>query len=346
MNRERGWELLARKLSNEASEAELRELQDLLRHFPELNYAGELLVSVRQVNKKKKEEADIDAFMEKVSAEPVMTAGTKRNIRPLVLKWLAAAVLTGLVLTAGLLVLRNGNGGKGRHNEIVTRNGSRTSIELPDGSTVRLNGGSRLTYEDGFGKKDRVVTLEGEAFFDVKADPAHPFIVNTSALTIRVLGTAFNVNTYDEAVETVLIRGKVEVQLKDQAESRIVLKPLEKLKVTGGSGDNPIDSAVHDKKDIKYQVSAVHRNEEIDDFSETAWLNNKLVFKDESFESLKSRMERWYNVHIVIADEGLKQEELTGVFQNENIVQALNALQVITSFRYYQKSDSIFIQPK
>lgn len=356
-NRERCWELLARKWSNEATETELLELQQLRRSFPELSYADELLGSIRQVNKKGTTEEEVAAFMQRVAKdqEELGEETPESSIPPVrhitwrrAAKWMAAAVVAGLVIMGGIRLLMH-TAGDNRRNEIVTRNGSRTSIELPDGSTVRLNGGSKLVYEDGFGKSDRVVFLEGEAFFDVKADPAHPFIVNTGKLSVKVLGTAFNVNTYDDAVETVLIRGKIEVQLKNQEESRIVLKPLEKLTVSGNKykaekNNQPTDS--HVPKEIKYQVSTISRNEEINDFSETAWLNNKLAFKDETFQSLKTRLERWYNVHIEIAGEQLKNEELTGVFQNENIIQALEALKVIAPFKYHQNNDTIFIQPK
>jgi len=356
-NRERCWVLFARKWSNEATEAELQELQQLCRSFPELSYTDELLGSIRQVNKKGTTEEEVAAFMQQVTkAQEELKAEASESVTPAArritwrigLRWMAAAVVAGGIVMGAIRLFTNTGNDNGR-NEIVTRNGSRTSIELPDGSTVKLNGGSKLVYEDGFGKSDRVVFLEGEAFFDVKADPAHPFIVNTGKLSVKVLGTAFNVNTYDDAVETVLIKGKIEVQLKNQEESRIVLKPLEKITVSGNKykakkNNQPSDS--QEPKEIKYQVSTISRNEEINDFSETAWLNNKLAFKDETFESLKTRLERWYNVHIEIAGEQLKNEELTGVFQNENIIQALEALKVIAPFKYHQNNDTIFIQPK
>lgn len=358
-NRERFWELLARKWSNEVTETELQELQQLRGSFPELSYADELLGSIRQVNKKGMTEAEVTVFMQQVAkdqeelgAAEVLSESTMLPARHITwrvgAKWMAAAVVAGLMIIGGMWLLTHPTGNN-RRNEIVTRNGSRTSIELPDGSRVRLNGGSKLVYEDGFGKSNRMVFLEGEAFFDVKADPAHPFIVNTGKLSVKVLGTTFNVNTYDDAVETVLIKGKIEVQLMNQEESRIVLKPMEKLTVSGNkykaeNNSQPTDS--HVPKEIKYQVSTISRNEEINDFSETAWINNKLAFKDETFQSLKTRLERWYNVHIEIAGEQLKNEELTGVFQNENIIQALEALKVIAPFKYHQNNDTIFIQPK
>ncbi len=348
MNRERCWELLARKLANEATDAERNELGELLRQFPDMNYAGELAGSIRQADKRRVGEDEVAAFMKMLGSEEAVAtiddALSKQPRGPVRWKWLAAAVVTGIIVAAGVWLtgMPGGAGGKGGRNEIVTRNGSRTSIELPDGSIVKLNGGSRLVYEDGFGKKDRSVVLEGEAFFDVKPDPAHPFIVHTRSLAVRVLGTSFNVNTHGEAVETVLIQGKVEVQLNNREESRIVLKPLEKLRVSGAESGARAPASGN----ATYEVSTVHRNEEVDEFPETAWLNNKLVFKDESFASLGARMERWFNVHIQISGETLKREELTGVFQNENIVQALNALQVIAPFNYHQSSDTIYIQPK
>ena len=102
---------------------------------------------------------------------------------------------------------------------------------LPDGSTVWLNAGSRLTYDSLYGTTLREVTLSGEAYFDVVKNPKKPFIIHTGKINIRVLGTVFNVKSYPEeqTIETSLIKGSIEVSFPSQPSKKIILKPNQKL---------------------------------------------------------------------------------------------------------------------
>lgn len=112
--------------------------------------------------------------------------------------------------------LLNNDLDKVSYQNIEVPYGSKTKIELPDGSRVSLNSGSKLKYEKGFGDKTRVIFLEGEAFFDVKKTGI-PFYVHVSGIKIKVLGTTFNVKAYPEekTVETTLITGRVEIFKSD-----------------------------------------------------------------------------------------------------------------------------------
>ena len=92
--------------------------------------------------------------------------------------------------------------------------GSRAQFSLSDGTTVTLNAGSRLKYDNRFGINDRVVQLEGEGYFKVAKDSKRPFTVKTSHLNVRALGTAFNVKAYsdDKTIETTLVEGSVKIE--------------------------------------------------------------------------------------------------------------------------------------
>ncbi len=116
-------------------------------------------------------------------------------------------------------------------NEISTRPGSKSKVELPDGSVVWLNAGSTLTYDKDFGKENRAVTLIGEGFFDVTKNKEKPFIISTESISIKVLGTVFNVKAYkeDKQTETSLIHGSIEVTIKNRPNDKIILSPSEKL---------------------------------------------------------------------------------------------------------------------
>ena len=116
--------------------------------------------------------------------------------------------------------------------QVFVKPGSKSKIILPDGTIVRLNGSSTLSYNKDFNKKIREVKLDGEAYFDVIKDMTNPFIVHTSGIDIKVLGTLFDVKSYqqDSMIETTLLRDCTEVYTKDDPSTpRVILKPNEKL---------------------------------------------------------------------------------------------------------------------
>src|SRR2546423_14261851 len=103
--------------------------------------------------------------------------------------------------------------------------GSRSKLVLPDGSTVWLNAGSKLTYNKDFGNNIREVSLVGEAFFDVMHIPDVPFVIETPTAVVKVLGTSFNVKAYpnETTTETSVIRGRVEISPRQRPGEKFVL---------------------------------------------------------------------------------------------------------------------------
>ncbi len=228
-------------------------------------------------------------------------------------------------------------------NEIMVSYGSKSKILLPDGSIVNLNSGSKLIYPAVFSDKAREVFLDGEAHFNVKANSAHPFFVNTSDISIRVLGTVFNVKSYPESntIVTTLVSGSLEIKdiknslLSMKKTNPVVLKPNQKAVFI--KDINKL--TVTDKEELKsINVSALSKQislqENVDTHILTAWKDNLLIFDNEYFESLAIKLERWYNVTIEIKSPDLKQERFTGKFENETIEQVLNALKIAEPFDY------------
>lgn len=257
--------------------------------------------------------------------------------------WLAAAAILVLVLGAGAaLIFRQPAGTKiaapSQAQRLETGYGTKSKRVLPDGTTVWLNAGSKLSYTD------REATLEGEAFFDVAKDAGHPFIVHAEGVTIEVLGTSFNVKAYrsEENIEATLISGKISVQLNHDPEKKITLAPNEKL-VVRRVPDTIKAAADPRESGLKYQVQSVIKPENVPYYTETAWVNNTLVFTNEAFSDVALKLERWYNVRIRFENEQLKQEELSGVFDQEDIRQALQLLQMTTRFQYRIKDNEIVI---
>src|SRR4030095_3625248 len=234
-------------------------------------------------------------------------------------------------------------------SSIITKNGNRTTkIVLPDGSQVWLNAGSNLDYNNSVFNKDlREVTLNGEAYFDVTKDPEKPFIIHTKKMDIKVLGTVFNVRSYsnEKIAEAALIKGSIEVTLKDRKDQKIVLKPNEKISIANEEPrvepkQNKIVLAKTNNSPVpQIVVKELKPNPTYNIIGEIAWTQNKLYFEDETFESIGLRMERWFGKKVTIANESLKNVHYTGNYENETLEEVLLSLKLSKTFNFRIGSD-------
>ena len=373
---ERIWELISRKISNEASDAELQELQLLLQKNPQEAYSLEIMQGLcytsdqhktqyaeirykELIRKMQQMGIDTSSFhfedvhiIESPSKKNLLTgfslsAGIKLSV--LAITIMALLVVTGIYVTGHSKLTTVAAVTK--KSEITTKYGSKTTIVLPDGTKVSVNAGSKLSYDNTFGNTVREVYLTGEAFFDVVHNEEKPFIIHTAKMDIKDLGTAFNVRCYpdEKRAETSLIRGSIEITLKDRPKEKIYLKPEEKLTLVN---DEVITTTKPVSKKIKTElivaeplVAISHITYEPGDHSvvETSWVENKLVFRGEPFEEVALKMEKWYGVKITITDDHLKKVHLTGSFDSETVEQALAALQLTTDFKYTNTKNYITI---
>lgn len=229
-----------------------------------------------------------------------------------------------------------------KQNIVSTKNGSRSKIQLPDGTQVWLNAGSKLMYNDSYGKSLREVQLTGEAFFDVTKDAEHPFIIHTRVLNIKVVGTAFNVKAYPDGkvTEAALLRGLIEVSFPQRPEQKFFLEPNQKISVVN-------NEIIFDKRKAGYtsdtskitdepfmSLSKISYESQDSSVIETAWINSKLTFRNERFDDLARDMERWYNVSIQFKDSSLMAKRFSGTFYHESISEALNILKLSCPFHY------------
>jgi transmembrane sensor len=356
MSQEKFWILFSKKLSAEASAEELKELESLIRQHPEWQYAIQNLEDLWKHESPNDNQHSEDAYMLHLHRmqELNIPFEEEQGIAPDVLpkrRWLnryklavAAIFLAGGIFLFTRIV--NGNEKKvvlAEVNEISTRPGSTSKVQLPDSSIVWLNAGSKLTYDKSFGAQTRTVQLIGEGYFDVVEMPNKPFIIQTSSINIKVLGTVFNVKAYPEDKQTVtsLIRGSIEVTIVDRPDNKIILSPKEKLVVENRS-------LTEEKSSLNDHSPAIFVNklkyDPVDSsVAETLWVENKLAFNDESFADLAKSMERWYNVKIEINDAELMNERLTGNFDKESIDQALEALRITIPFRFEKAGNNILI---
>jgi transmembrane sensor len=362
MHIERLWQLVSKKLSGEATAEELTELEELLRLHPEMHYALQHIQDLWQMQPNPAPEAG-DAFLrhlEKMNAKGIdvspWTQDPTPNVSSLpqprkrsISRYLVAGLSFAAVIIVLILVLQNGQTGQSAPqnlSEISTRNGSRTRINLPDGSVVWLNAGSKLVYDRNFDSKLREVSLTGEAYFDVVKNPNKPFIIHAGKMDIKVLGTLFNVKSYpgEAHTEASLIHGSIEVMIKDRPSEKIILKPNEKIIVA-----NEPQQAQGDAKKANVRnepiVAIRHLNYEPKDSTiiETSWVENKLIFQDESFKEMASRLERWYGVNIRFKNDKVQQLRFSGTFTRETIEQALAGLKITGGFNYSISDSTILI---
>lgn len=369
--------LIARKLSGEASAEELQELTMHLRHHPEDQYFFEILQnfwdSPQDKNSTSRPEEDLlNAHFEHImlqaeedldeitSNEEVLTETKPKSLIVTFTRWLSvAAAITGLVIGANYLLKSKPESIVApAKSEVLAKPGAKSKIVLPDGTTVWLNSGSKLTYSDNFRDSVRAVELDGEAFFNVTKDAKHPFIVHTSGIDIRVLGTAFNVKSYssEATIEATLIRGLIEVVKKDEPKSpKIILRPHEKLIFnkeehtilkSSGIDANEIITKKIELAPQEISITPLPKNRPDTALAETSWVYNKLIFEGNTFSELAVKMERWFNVHIILKDRKVSEYRFRGVFENENIEQALKALQLTASFKYKINGNEIEILKK
>jgi transmembrane sensor len=360
------WQLVAKMLAGEATEQELEELRHLLHNNPDLHYPLQTIAGLwRQSDpdEQRKAEEAFSRHLDRMAALSIdFSAGdtdsstpAKRNRRliTLIASALAAVVVTGLFLYRSPAASRKIPAAPAQVSEVVTRNGSRTNLYLPDGTRVWLNAGSRITYNKDFDAIGREVNLIGEAFFDVAHGPGKPFIIHTKRIDISVLGTSFNVKSYpsDKTTETILIHGSIEVAIRNKANKKIILRPNEKLVVDNEDSiilqlhisPRPAVPLTEHPPVIIQKPTYEHTTGTM---VETSWVNDRLIFQEETFGELAKQMERWYGVTINFARPELQTLQFTGSFKQETIQQALDALTLTAAFNYTISGTQISIYEK
>jgi transmembrane sensor len=207
---------------------------------------------------------------------------------------------------------------------ISTPLGGQYQVTLNDGTVVYMNAGSSLKYPAVFGQSARVVSLTGEAYFEVAKDQAKPFTVSTTRQRLTVLGTHFNVNAYSDEplTETTLLEGSVRVSpLKGSAGGTILL-PGQQADLQG---------------DL-LQVKTADLEEAM------AWKNGDFIFREEALESIMRKVSRWYNVEVEFDDEASKTIKLGGlVSRSKNISAILKMMELTKRVQFKMQGRKIIV---
>lgn len=261
--------------------------------------------------------AALERFKTKTNAEPVT-----RKI-PTLWWYSAAAILIaifGIFTLSGLMQEK-----PLQYVTIKTHTGEIKNLKLSDGTTIHLAPQSSLKYPVAFGSKQRKVSLQGEAYFEVSKNKDKPFVVQSGTVMVKVLGTAFNVSSNETQpdIEVSLISGKVELSTADEPESRYLLSPGQRL--------------VYNKKEARFYRNAFDTSEV------TGWMTHNLSFRNESLLAAAQKIERMYGVKIVFEDQEITRSNLFATFKNKPLKYILETIKVAANIHYYQEGKIIYL---
>lgn len=240
---------------------------------------------------------------------------------------------TGVVFNAGSLKYNDNtevDGGSASRNVTATMlaastpRGGTYQITLADGTKVWLNADSKLEFSSDFGKlSQRIVKLQGEGYFEVAKDKAHPFIVESRGQRVEVLGTHFNINSYayQKGVSTTLVEGSVQVTPLQNPNGKKVLKPGQQ--------------AVVDREFLKILP--------VDVEVATAWKSGKFLFKEEKLESILNKLAYWYDVEIVYLGKKPDMVMSGGIERKNKLSNILDLISATGKIQFKIEGRKVFV---
>lgn len=311
-NHDARWERIAGKLHRELSDKEEAEFSQMMTDDTRL-HEFEKAQRIHD-NLTKTGPIPLDGKVESwIKVENGIKSYQLRWIKT-VLKY--AAIIVVAFITGNLLKPSTPADKEIRFSEIRAPHGQMCKLILPDGTKIWLNSGTTIRYPDRFADDVRAVSISGEAYFEVAKMAHKPFTVNTSDMKVEVFGTSFNISAYkdDEMTSVTLVEGKVEVQNSDG-------KTIAQL--------SPGQLAVKSKNDTNIEI----RNVETSFYK--SWIEGKIYFDDQPLNLIATKLERWFNIEIVFANNQLKTYKFTGtILKNKPVDQIMQALELLAPIHF------------
>jgi len=208
-------------------------------------------------------------------------------------------------------------------HEIITLNRQMTHISLSDGSSIQLNHGSRIQFQESFTRSERLVTLLGEGFFEVIPDK-RPFVVATENAKVIVLGTRFNVWSRREKTRVIVQEGRVHLESKEHPEQKIILMEDQMGQIKGKENPPPPESV-----DANYLIG---------------WMDGRLVFEKMTLSEVVQEIERFYDVEIVVENSQFLSQTLTANFEESKLETVLSSLCLTLGAEYQFEAGKYWIQ--
>ena len=212
-----------------------------------------------------------------------------------------------------------------KYNKVEIPRGGEYQIVLGDGTRVYLNAQTELRFPESFASSEqRLVYLSGEAYFEVTKNPSKPFVVQCKDYAVKVLGTSFNVNSYegDETSKTTLATGKVEIDMDGK---QTILKPGQQAIIKDGE--------VHVR--------------EVDVEVYTPWMYENFRFKSESIQEIMTKLSRWYTIDVFYMNEAVKNYHFTGYLPRyAKIADVLELLSLTTNIKFDVEGKTVIVMEK
>jgi len=242
------------------------------------------------------------------------------------IRWKAAAVVAALIMSAAALFIYKGKRVAPQAPQLVAAPaGSRNRVTLADGTTVLLNAGTQLSIPANYGVNERIVTLSGEAFFDVATDAGHPFTINTGSLQTIVLGTSFNIRAYNnqEEYQVAVATGKVKV--------------LDAGKIIAASltANRQLAYGLQSKETVVSDLPAAMAG---------AWRKNIFYFNNSTLQEIGAELERQYNIPVTVTGAAKNNGHYKISFAREPLSKVLKVLAGLTGITYTIQEKEVIIQ--
>lgn len=310
------FEIYAKVLSKECTPAEMKELHDRLEHDPEEKERFEMLQKLW--NNTSTELNSAEKIWQQTSDK--LGFGKKITTRKLEIRlwWqyaAAAIIVFSVILNSYLLIDRQTS----KTNHIIeysAKTGEIKQVDLPDGSSVWLNSESTLILQEQFDGRSRNVYLIGEAFFKVSKNPEKPFLVNTSEMVVKVLGTSFSVRNYqnDLDISTSLVEGSVQLLNKVNPKNSVILNPSEEALLSKSDGELTVR---------KQQNNLI-----------APWREGRFRFHDNELLAITNQLERKFDCEFIFLDVAAESLRFTGDFENESLDEILLLLNKAHTFKF------------
>lgn len=336
-------ELIIRYLQDEIQEDELRVLDTWIHesdankaHFFELKGIFDSRREVAFLNRYSVERSweRMAGKLDVISGVSVKPKGLGKPFWFSFLRYAAIIVISmGVGVGMNQWISNRLHAGDMEYNEIVVEKGGRANtLLLSDGSKIILNASTRFKYPTSFNGNERVVHLEGEAYFEVAKNQSKPFVVKLKNQQITVLGTSFNIQAFndDRFSVTTLLSGSILLESFDaqgRKMSSMKLKPNQQAR-----SDNRTGSIFLSETDASIS---------------NAWVGGKYRFKDETLVSIVKRLENYYGVNIRLAHDSLWNIRYTGTFSlDQGIQEVLDIINLEKQFTFTKDGKDILISAR
>lgn len=359
MNDHAPWTLLAKYFAGECSPTEEREVEEWIDEDPSRKELLKQLYSIwktagASTSDPSEDRLDMESEWEELRAQmppddqpsspgdrPAREEdrSERRTSRPFSQKSLlnresVGAAVVVLLLVGGALLVQHLQGSLGEssgetsYREVVTERGERASLQLSDGTSVKLNVSSTLRVSDEFNSKQRVVHLTGGAYFDVATDSTRPFIVQTEDASVDVHGTSFDVRAYPD--------GERRVQVAVE-EGSVSLRPQQDDDVQQGAelGAGEVGWLAGQEKAVMIETADVE--------TYLGWTEGRLVFEDTPLSEVAVRLERWYNLDVNVRDDSLRSLRLTANLKSHSVRNVLDVISASLGIRYQVNQNTVLL---